>query len=88
MLFMFDSKLLVGIMMIAMNVGSRHVVAELTPAQEKAMASTVAKRFVLFAIFYVAVRDLACAAALTCIFTICISTLFNENSKFFLLSDE
>ena len=81
-----DSKLLTGAMMILMNVGTRHVVSELTPAQDRAMASTLAKRIVLFAIFYVAVRDLMCAVTLTGMFTIFISTLFNENSRYFLFT--
>lgn len=81
---MLDQRVLVGAMMFAMNVGTRHVIEELTPMQHRVMASTVAKRFVLFAIFYMAVRDLTCAFVLTGVFSLGLSTLFNESSKYFL----
>ena len=79
-----DNKLLLGVMMIAMNMGTRHVVGDMTPLQDRAMATDVAKRFVLFAIFYMAVRDILCALALTCVFTLVISTLMNEKSRYYL----
>jgi hypothetical protein len=82
---LLDSKLFTGAMMIAMNFGTRHVVAELTPVQERFMASLVVRRFVLFAIFYVAVRDLMASLALTFFFTVLMSTLLNESSSFSLL---
>lgn len=82
-----DQKLLVGAMMFAMNVGTRHVVEELTPLQHKVMATTIAKRFVMFAIFYMAVRDIVCAFVLTGVFSLGLSTLFNESSDYYLFED-
>jgi hypothetical protein len=86
MALLLDGKLLTGLLMIAMNLGTRHVVSELTPMQDRAMGSLVARRFVLFAIFYVAVRDVLCALSLTCLFTLCVGTLFNERSRFCLFA--
>ena len=79
-----DSKILLGAMMFAMNVGTRHVIEELTPLQHRAMSTTVAKRFVLFAIFYMAVRDVICALVLTGVSSLALATLLNESSKYYL----
>lgn len=81
---MLDPKLVTGLFMMAMNLGTRHVVAEITPLQERVLASLVVRRVVLFAIFYIAVRDVLCALCLTCVYVILMSMLFNERSRFFL----
>lgn len=82
------TKLLQGVLMIAMNFGTKHVVSELTPWQEQLMATAVAKRIVLFAIFFTATRDFICSLALTGMFTLAMSTLLNERSQFYLFDDE
>ena len=77
-------KLWQGLLMIAMNFGTKHVVAELTPLQERIMASEIVKRIVVFGIFFSATRDVLCSMSLTGMYTLIMSTLMNETSKFFL----
>ena len=84
---LLDSKLFSGMLMILMNMGSKHIMAELTPVQDKMLASIAVKRIVLFAIFFMATRDFVCSLALTIICTVFLSFLLNEHSAYYLFQD-
>ena len=81
-----DSKLFTGALIIAMNLSTRHVVSELTPMQDKLMASLIARRIALFAMFYVAIRDVMASLTLTFFFSVFFCTLLNEKSPYCILN--
>ena len=76
---MYD-KLISGFLSIAINFGARHVMADLTPMQNMILATGAGKAFIAFALFYITVRDVVCALAMTGLFLILFKILLNETS--------
>lgn len=81
-----NSKIAAGLAMIAMNLGSRFVVTDVSKFQEQVLQSALAKQFVLLCIFFVATRDIMVACMLTGAFYIVVHGLLNENRKYNVLS--
>lgn len=77
-----NNKVLIGLAMIGMNIGSRFLIADFTHVQERLMATTIFKKLVLFFIFFVATRDVLFAVAMTAAFTLVTSWLLNHKSIF------
>lgn len=65
-----DSKVFVGIMMIVMNLWSRHLVDELSGDEEEYRRNIVLRRIAVFAVCFVATRDIVTALLLTAGFII------------------
>lgn len=79
------SKAFAGVTMLLLNVGSRHVVADVSAAQERLLSHALAKRVVLFCMLFVATRDVVMAAALTTALVLLADTVLNERSRYCLL---
>ena len=79
------NKLLVGVAMLVMNMGSRYILADFTKLHEKVFMSTAFKTLVIFAITFVATRDFMSACILTFAFIVIMYGLLNETRKFNLL---
>ena len=77
-----ESKLLVGMMMIFLNVGSKYIDLGLSKAQEQALREGLAREMLIFAISFMGTRDIPTAIILTASFTILSNMLLNENSKY------
>lgn len=75
-----QSRTFAGIAMIIMNIGARYVATDLTKFHEKVLSSTVAKRVILFCIFFIGTRDIMTAIILTFVFTVFLHGLLNETS--------
>ena len=76
-----ESKLFLGMMMMVMNLGSRYIVLELSHNQEQFISGEMFRKFVIFAMAYVATRDIVTALILTAVFTTLVMGLFNERSE-------
>jgi len=76
-----NSKLLAGLTMIMLNVGSKYVELGLSRTQEEALKAGLAREMLLFAIFFMATKDIIYSFLLTAAFVIMADYLFNENSK-------
>jgi len=70
----------IGIMMLLLNLGGRFLSLEITKDQEKFLSKPAVRRFFLFAVLFVATRNLVVALGLTVIVVIMLGFLFNENS--------
>ena len=70
----------IGIMMLLLNLGGRFLSLEITKDQEKFLSRPEVRRFFLFAVLFVATRNLVVALGLTVIVVIMLGYLFNENS--------
>jgi hypothetical protein len=70
----------IGIMMLLLNLGGRFLSLEISKDQEKILSMPVVRRFFLFAILFVATRNVVIAGGLAIIVILCIGYLFNENS--------
>ena len=79
------SQLLVGILMIFMNIGSRFITIELSNTQKEFFNNSVLRQVLIFAIAFVATRNVVLSLALTAIFTILVDGLLNEKSPISML---
>jgi hypothetical protein len=76
------SKLLIGITMIMLNVGSKYVDFKFTKGQEKLLREGLAREILIFAIVFMGTRDVVYAILLTAAFIILSEFAFNEKSKY------
>lgn len=65
-----DNKLFLGIMMILLNIGSRHLVDEFSTNPEEYSRNIVLRRIAIFAVCFVGTRDLVTSIILTAGFII------------------
>ena len=82
-----NNKLLIGIVAIFVNIGSRYIPINLTKNQE-ALLKNISTELLIFSITLLMSRDLITAILLTAAFTIMVRYIFNENSKFCILPEE
>ena len=77
-----NNKYFTGIMMIILNLGSRFIIMELSESQEQLLSNKIIRRFVIFTVVFIATRDIYVSLIITSVFIILVSGLFNENSKY------
>ena len=77
-----NSKYFAGIMILVLNLGSRFITMELSENQEQMLSNKIIRRFIIFTILFVATKDIFVSIILTAGFIILVSGLFNENSKY------
>ena len=70
----------IGVMMLLLNLGGRFLSLEITKEQEKVLSKPAVRRFFLFAVLFVATRNMVVALGLTVIVVLILGYLFNENS--------
>ena len=71
----------IGLMMLLLNLGGRFLALEITKGQEKFLSQPIIRRFFLFAVLFVATRNVIIAAGLAIIVILLLGYLFNENSE-------
>lgn len=70
----------IGIMMLLLNLGGRFLSLEISKDQEKVLSMPIVRRFFLFAVLFVATRNVVIAGGLAILVILCLGYLFNENS--------
>ena len=75
-----DNKFFLGIMMIVLNIGSRHLVDEFSTNPEEYSRNLVLRRIAIFAVCFVGTRDIITSIVLTAAFII-ISTGVSARSR-------
>jgi hypothetical protein len=70
----------IGMMMLLLNLGGRFLSLEISKEQEKFLSQPMVRRFFLFAVLFVATRNVVIAAGLAIIVILLLGYLFNENS--------
>ena len=81
-----SSKAAWGAAALCVNFGSRFILSDMTPTQEKVLSSAAFKRVVLFCIVFMSTRDVMLSAALTAFAWIVLEHLLHDHSKFCLTS--
>ena len=76
-----NSKLFAGLIMIILNIGSKYINIKLTKAQEKYLRNNVAKQVLIFAIGWMATKDIITALVITAVFHVLANHLLNEQSS-------
>ena len=82
-IFMRDletNKLLIGIFMIFMNIGSRYIELRLTKGQEMILKN-ISREILIFTIAFIHTKDLIIAFIITGIFIILANFVFNEKDS-------
>ena len=70
----------IGLMMLLLNFGGRFLSLEISKEQEKFLSKPIVRRFFLFAVLFVATRNIVIAAGLAILVILLLGYLFNENS--------
>lgn len=82
-----SNKLLAGMCMIAMNIGSRYIELKLTKGQEL-LLKNIAREVLIFTIAFINTKDILSSIIITIIFIIVANYLFNEESKYNILPNK
>lgn len=82
-----DSKLLLGVLMILMNVGAKYVDFKFSKTQEQMFKNGLARELIVFAAVFMGTRDLIMSILLTAAFMILSQVLFHEDSKYCVASE-
>jgi hypothetical protein len=75
------SPYFIGLMMLLLNLGGRFLALEISKDQEKFLSQPYIRRFFLFAVLFVATRNVIIAACLAIVVILLLGYLFNENSE-------
>ena len=81
------NKLIVGLVMIFMNIGSRYIELRLTNSQEMILKN-IAREVLIFTIAFINTKDLILSFIITGIFIILANFVFNEKSKYNILPEK
>ncbi|MBF95561.1 MAG: hypothetical protein CMH58_10430 [Myxococcales bacterium] len=80
-----NSKLMLGIMMLLLNIGSRYIELGFTKTQEQALRNGLGREILIFAISFMGTHDIVISILMTASFIILSDYLFNEQSRFCVL---
>ena len=72
--------------MILMNVGSKYIELGLTKTQEHALRTGLGREILIFCVVFLGTRDILLSILMTSAFIILSDYLFNENSRFCIMS--
>ena len=81
-LLLNNSKFFAGVIMILLNIGSKFISVEFSKSTEEYLKYTLSKQILVFAMAWMASRDIYTALVLTAVFVILSEHLFNEDSMF------
>ena len=79
------NKFFAGIVMLILNLGSKFISVKFSESQEEYLRNNVGRQLLIFAIVFVATKDIYISIALTACFFVLTDHLFNENSRFYIL---
>jgi hypothetical protein len=75
----------IGLVMLILNLGGRFIVMEVSKEQEQVFQHPWVRRFLIFAVLFVATRNILTALWMTVVVVLLLGYLFNENSSLCLL---
>jgi hypothetical protein len=81
-----SSKYFAGLMILFLNLSSRYLALELSETQEQMLSNKLIRRFIIFTVVFVSTRDIWVSMIVTAVFVILVSGLFNENSKYCIMT--
>lgn len=79
------NKFFAGIVMLILNLGSKFISVKFSENQEDYLRNNVGRQLLIFAIVFVATKDIYISIALTACFFVLTDHFFNENSRFYVL---
>lgn len=85
LLVLNQNKIMWGVSMLLLNIGSRYVVADLGKGHEYILTSQIVKKLVIMSMFFVATRDLLTSFLLTIAYVLIVDGILHEKKHFCLL---
>jgi len=76
-----ESKLLIGLVMIFMNIGSKFIVINLSENQKEFLSNSILRQVLIFCIAFLGTRDIVHALILTAAFVVLVDGLLHEDSR-------
>lgn len=83
-----NSKIFAGLMIISLNILSKHVNLGLSKSIESYLKYTFSRQLLVFTIAWMGTRDIYIAFFVMLMFSLCTDYLFNEDSTFCILSED
>lgn len=80
--FINESKLMIGVLMILMNVAAKYVDFKFSKTQEQILRNGLAREIIIFAVAFMGTRDILLSVILTASFMLLAQVLFNEKSEY------
>lgn len=77
-----NSPLLAGLAMLMLNIGSKYVELGLSKTQEQALRNGIARELLIFAMLFMATKNVIISTLMTAAFIILSDFVLNEDSKF------
>lgn len=81
-LYLNSSKFFAGCMMILLNIGSKFLPITFSKSAEEYLKLSISKQILIFAMAWMATRDIYTSLVLTAVFIILSDNLFNEESNY------
>lgn len=75
-----ENKLLVGLVLIFLNIGSKFIVIELSETQKQLLSNTILRQVLVFCVAFAGTRDVMMSLLLTAIFVILVDGVLHEDS--------
>ena len=82
-----NSKFVLGIAMLLINIGSRYIELGFTKTQEQALRNGLGRELLIFSIIFMATHDIIVSTMMTASFIVLSDYLFNENSRLCVLPE-
>lgn len=80
-----QNKIMWGVSMLLLNIGSRYVIADLGKSHEYILTSQIVKKLVVMSMFFVATRDLLTSFLLTIAYILIVDGVLHDKKHFCLL---
>jgi hypothetical protein len=80
-MFLNSSKFFAGVIMILLNMGGKFISIQFSRSTEEYLKYSISKQILVFAMAWMATRDIYTALILTAVFTVLSDYLFNEESR-------
>lgn len=82
LMYLNNSKFFAGVVMIMLNIGSKFITIQFSKSTEAYLKYSISKQILVFAMAWMATRDIYTALILTAVFVVLSDHLFNEESHF------
>ena len=87
-LYLNSSKFFAGVMMILLNIGSKFLPITFSKSTEEYLKWSISKQVLIFAMAWMATRDIYSSLVLTAAFIILSDNLFNEESDYCIVPEK
>jgi hypothetical protein len=85
-IYLNNSKLFAGFIMILMNIGGRYVVNDISKSANNVLNTKIIRNILVFSMAFIATRDIISSIIIVLLFILVFRYFLNENSKYCILS--